>query len=77
MLSNPRTRIFVGTFADCFSIKGQALLPIDADGALAYAAILSKEEVLAYRGQIEGDYITRTVEMDNLWLCMRMDQQVS
>ena len=54
------------TFADCFSIKGQALLPIDADGALAYAAILSKEEVLAYRGQIEGDYITRTVENGQL-----------
>ncbi len=65
MLSNPY-QDFVGTFADCFSIKGQALLPIDADGALAYAAILSKEEVLAYRGQIEGDYITRTVENGQL-----------
>ena len=48
MLSNPY-QDFVGTFADCFSIKGQALLPIDADGSLSYAAILSKEEVLAYR----------------------------
>lgn len=65
MLSNPYQN-FAGTFADCFSITGQALLPIDADGALAYAAILSKEEVLAYRGQIEGDYITRTVENGQL-----------
>lgn len=65
MLSNPY-QAFVGTFADCFSITGQALMPIDADGALAYAAIMSKEEVLAYRGQIEGDYITRTVENGQL-----------
>lgn len=45
MLSNPY-QDFVGTFADCFSIKGQALLPIDADGALAYAAILSRKKCL-------------------------------
>ena len=38
MLSNPY-QAFVGTFADCFSITGQALMPIDADGALAYAAM--------------------------------------
>lgn len=65
MLSNPY-RTFVSTFADHFSITGQALLPIDADGALANAAILSMEEVLSFRAQIDGDYVTRTIENGKL-----------
>lgn len=50
MLSNPY-QAFVGTFADCFSITGQALMSIDADGALAYAAICLRKRCLHIVGR--------------------------
>lgn len=45
MLSNPY-QDFVGTFADCFSIKGQALLPIDADVHLRMQLFCQRKKCL-------------------------------
>lgn len=57
--SNP-ARYFELGWQNAFSIRGNPLMTLSVDGRSGYAAVLGRDDVLTYRSEISGAYLTRT-----------------